>query len=171
MLDKLPLTVDAERLSQNGADFKGQYALAAMPRLRELVENDQGCCDVDLQLAAAGRARLMLTGTVSAQLNLVCERCLEPFVLPVAAEVAVELVREESEQHREHDVFELDEEGCLPLLTLVEDEILLQLPSMPKHERVAECNQDMIQRATEHVPVEDAQQKGNPFAVLESLKK
>ena len=171
MFDKLPKTVDPEKLAQNGADFKGSYEQKAMPRLREVVEDDSGVCEVDLALDYSKGTRLKLTGQVSADLHLSCQRCLESFKHVVTSEVDIELVREEGQEHREYDVFVLDVQGALPLIELVEDEILLQIPNMPKHEDVADCKQEMIDRATEYVPDEDEEEKGNPFAVLKNLKK
>lgn len=170
MFDKLPKTVDPERLAQNGADFKGSYEQKTMPRLRDIVEDDSGVCDVDLALDYSKGSRLKLIGQVSADLSLVCQRCLEAFKQNVIAHVDLELVHTEGEEHREHDVFVLDGEGVLPLIELVEDEILLQIPNMPKHEHIADCKQDMINRATEYVPEEDEEEKENPFAVLKNLK-
>lgn len=171
MFDKLPKTVDPERVAQNGADFKGSYEQKTMPRLRDIVEDDSGVCDVDLALDYSKGSRLKLIGQVSADLSLVCQRCLETFKQNVSAHVDLEVVRTEGDEHREHDVFVLDSEGSLALLELVEDEILLQIPSMPKHEHIADCKQDMIERATEYVPEEDEEEKENPFAVLKNLKK
>lgn len=171
MFDKLPKTVDAERLAQYGADFKGEYPLNAMARLSELAESDSGECSVDLVLSTAEGSRLILRGQLQASVELVCQRCLDTFTCPLTAEVDVELVREETDAHREHDVFVLDEEGSLPLVELVEDELLLQLPNMPKHADIADCNQDMIARATEYVPDEAEEEKQNPFAILKDLKK
>jgi uncharacterized protein len=171
MFDKLPKTVDPERLAQNGADFKGSYEQNAMPRLRDIVEEDSGVCEVDLALDYSKGVGLKLIGQVSAGLNLVCQRCLEGFKCEVTSEVNIELVREEGQEHREHDVFVLDSDGALPLIELVEDEILLQIPNMPKHGNIEDCKQEMIDRATEYVPEEDEEEKENPFAVLKNLKK
>ena len=171
MFDKLPKIVDPEKLAHNGADFKGSYELNTMPRLRDIVEQDSGICEAQLALAYSQGARLKLHGQVKANLNLVCQRCLESFDCLVTSDVDIELVREEGQEHREHDVFVLDSEGALPLLELIEDEILLQIPSMPKHAHIADCKQDMIERATEYVPEEDEEERQNPFAVLKNLKK
>lgn len=171
MFDKLPIIVDPEKLAQNGADFKGRYEQKAMPRLRDIVEDDAGICEVDLALDYSKGARLKLIGQVSAELSLLCQRCLESFKHKITSTVDIELVREEGQEHRDYDVFVLDSEGVLPLLELVEDEILLQIPNMPKHEHIADCKQDMINRATEYVPEVDEEEKQNPFAVLKNLKK
>lgn len=171
MFDKLPKTVDPERLAQNGADLKGSYEQKTMSRLREIVEDESGVCDVDLALDYTKGVGLKLIGQVSADLNLVCQRCLETFKYAVISEVDIELVREEGQEHREHDVFTLDSEGALSLIELVEDEILLKIPNVPKHEAMTDCKQDMIDRATEYVPEEDEEEKENPFAVLKNLKK
>lgn len=170
MFDKLPKSVDPERLGQNGADFKGQYPLSAMSRLADIAESDAGQCEVDLALVYEG-GRLLLRGELEAQVSLQCQRCLEDYACVLVTNVELELVREETDAHREYDVFVLDEDdGSLDLLGLVEDELLLQLPSMPKHEQIDDCNQDMIERATEYVPDEAEEEKKNPFAILKDLK-
>lgn len=170
MFDKLPEVVDLERVSRNGADFKGEFALSKMTRLQEACQEADGNAEIDLALEFKN-SRKLLTGEVRAVVKLECQRCLVAIETNLVADVDLEIVKVMADEHRHHDVFELDEEGNLALLELVEDELLLQVPVVPKHLDAADCNQDMLNRGTEYVPEEAEVEKNNPFAVLQKLKK
>ena len=79
---------------------------------------------------------LTLTGTVSA----ICQRCLEPMDVDVDIQKVYRLVPESQiEDEFDEDMLDDDEDqlpmGCpMPLLDLIEDELLLSLPTVPKHE-------------------------------------
>ena len=170
MLDKLPKIVDPKRLAQDETNFKGFYEQNKMPRLRKIVKDDSGICEIDLVLDYSRDVGLKLIGQIKADLSLVCQRCLENIKYVVISSVDIELVREESQEHRGHDVFVLNSEGVLSLIDLVEDEILLQIPDIPKHKVLANCQQEMIVRITEYV-LEDEKEKETPFVILKNLKK
>lgn len=68
-----------------------------------------------------------------------------------------------------YDAVELDEFGDLSLYGIIEDELILALPMVPKHD-ISECSvKDDIQVFGE--VKEDAPSEGNPFAGLGKLFK
>lgn len=167
MSDNLPESFDVSRFDTNGAEFKGDFALSKMPRLAELLVDKDGHCDVDLELSPRSRLGFELTGRVSATVKLICERCLDDMLYSIDANVALRLSQSDNE---DTDVL-IDEDCTLSLVSVVEDELILRVPTVPKHEDESECNPDMLRRATEHVPDETAEAADNPFAVLKQLKK
>ena len=107
-----------------------------------------------------------------APLTLICQRTLEPFVLPVTVDNRLGLIR------RERDEAGLPP-GCEPLLVpedgrlhpadVIEDELLLALPLVPVNpdsslpEALAERGEPEQDEARAH--------ENHPFAVLRELKK
>ncbi|MGM0564539.1 MAG: YceD family protein [Pseudomonadota bacterium] len=169
MSESLQTVVDWERFEQQGADFIGHFDLVQMQRLVAVSPGLSGQCEVNLSIDREG-SRYRVTGTLSATFDLQCQRCLDPVSHRADVAVDAEIVSELSEGNRHRDVWPLNEERALPLLGLVEDELLLTIDDVPKHADERHCNQDMLRRATEYVPDEDEKAASNPFSVLKDLK-
>lgn len=100
----------------------------------------------------------------------ICQRCLGPVEVPVVVErefrfVATEKQAEAEDEESEEDVLVLSRD--FNLLELVEDELLMALPVVPKHEV---CPAPVKLQVADPDFVEDVEQKPNPFAVLQQLK-
>ena len=99
---------------------------------------------------------------------LVCQRCLGPVEAVLDADrsflfVAGEDAAAALDADSEDDVLALTR--SLDLRELVEDELLLALPLVPRHE---ECPEPLEVPPDADAPVEE---KKNPFAVLAALKR
>ncbi|MFD4839393.1 YceD family protein [Achromobacter sp. NPDC058515] len=127
---------------------------------------------------------------VQANPVVVCQRCNVPFAYPVDSEVLLQLVKSEDDLDDGSSVAEQgdgyddeDDEGegrnsapHLPekvvgshrfdLLAQVEDELILSIPYVPKHD-VCPGAQAKVSEAPEEGP---AVKRPSPFAVLEQLK-
>lgn len=111
--------------------------------------------------------QLFLDVQASAEPTMVCQRCLKPVVVPVSATNRVQVVSSEDQLDDASDDPEVPERilgsNRFDLLGLVEDELILALPYVPRHdicpEPVAVTEQEM-----EAV-------RPSPFAVLSQLKK
>jgi uncharacterized protein len=111
---------------------------------------------------------LKLSGQVA--LPLICQRCLGPVAVPVQFErefrfVANEEIAEAQDEACEEDVLVLSRD--FNLLDLVEDELIMALPVVPKHE---ECPVAVKLQVVDPDFAEVMAEKPNPFAVLEQLK-
>lgn len=100
---------------------------------------------------------------------LECQRCLQTFAEPLQVDRRMRFVRTEDEASRLDE--ELDDDvlvqpARLDLHALLEDELILALPLVPRH---AECPSP-LPRAAEDLDVETEPAR-NPFAVLASLRK
>jgi uncharacterized protein len=169
MSESLQTVVDWERFEQQGADFIGHFDLVQMQRLAAVSPGLSGPCEVNLSIDREG-SRYRVRGTLSAMFDLQCQRCLDPVSHRAVVTVDAEIASELTDDNRHLDVWALDGEGALPLLALIEEELLLTIDDVPKHADEAQCNQDMLRRATEYVPDEDEKEANNPFSVLKDLK-
>lgn len=89
-------------------------------------------------LRAPGESSLWLHLTVAGHLGLECQRCLQPVSVPIQVDrrflfAGDERRAAELDAQLEEDVLALT--STLDLLALVEDEVLLDLPLVPLHER------------------------------------
>lgn len=169
MLKRLPGRVDPLRLADEGARLEGTVPIAAMPRLAAAVAaTDEAAARVELGFGRERDGTATLHGHIEAELTLQCQRCLEAMAWPLRTGLALALAENEIQAERlaaTGDVVVL-EERTLDLTSLVEDEILLALPLVARHEP-AQCPAD-AQLQAQNEPEEDS--RPNPFAVLSRLK-
>ena len=115
--------------------------------------------------------QVWLTLTAEVALPQTCQRCLGPVDVPVSFErefrfVASEEVAAVEDEESDEDVLVLSRD--FNLLELVEDELLMALPVVPKHEV---CPGAVKLQVADQNFVEEAAEKPNPFAVLGQLNK
>lgn len=166
--ESLPDEIRPWQLIQSEESIRGQISTRRMSRLRECVNSD---CDVAVDLSfvtdEAGTARI--GGVVQAELEMICQRCLAPVLVPLRCKVGLALTRPGSQERSADSRYEALECGDEPisLLKLVEDELLLALPPFPKHGE-DECSIPAQYIATADV---ESPKRDNPFAVLRDGKK
>jgi uncharacterized protein len=163
-----PRQLDVTRLAETGTAVEGVWTAADLPRLvpDAPLEGDGSVgwrVRGERRLPADGAPQDWLHLGASARVVQVCQRCLQPMVLTLDVDrwirfVADESLAEQLDEDSEDDVFALPTRG-LDLLTLVEDELILALPIVPRHEA---CPQP-LELPPEAPPT-------NPFQVLERLR-
>ena len=123
--------------------------------------------DLESRPVRGGPPQTWLHLHAQASLALVCQRCLGPVETPLMAQrsflfVAGEETAAQLDADSEDDVLALTR--SLDLQELVEDELLLALPLVPRHEL---CPQPL---PMEHGDAPD-EERPNPFAALAALKR
>ncbi len=102
-------------------------------------------------------------------LRLRCQRCLEPFGWPVDTDVRLKWVGGPLEAERLDPGFEpllLPEGGLVNPRDLIEDELLLAVPQVPRHP-FGTCRADWASSLEDDAP----RPQENPFAVLARCKR
>jgi len=134
------------------------------PRLAEALasEHPAGTVDYELSFAPGPEAGVAVTGHLQARLKATCQRCLRSFMLDL--EVPVEVLLDVPEAPRpEDDGPPWDAAGASGSLgELIEEELLLALPFLPRHPPQA-CAPAGEVPGAETAPDEDRQR---PFAGL-----
>ncbi len=159
----LPQVIDGLSFAREGAVVTGIVPVAALPRLLEGLANGDGWLDCRIVGRKDTEGKSWLTLEVSGTLDLVCQCCLE--VLAFQVDIQSHLLLVPQGQPWPDD--ELAEDGFdavaaekeMMLRSLIEDEVLLALPIVPRH--------DTCETA---LPAVEAQEP-SPFAVLAKLKK
>ncbi|MBK1645313.1 hypothetical protein CKO25_11810 [Thiocapsa imhoffii] len=126
----------------------------------------------ELRFARDARARATVTGCVRAVLRLRCQRCLGVVEYAVAAPIAIALIRSDEEARElpaELDPHLVIEDQMNPL-ELVEDELLLAIPTVPRHADGA-CDAAAVAVPDPVAVRERAEEdRPRPFAALAALK-
>lgn len=163
----LPKKVDPRKLAEREVVFKGQAAIADMPRLASFLIDDSGTIEAEVGFAKDEQGLRVLSGKMHGVVSMTCQRCLEPVSVALNAtlNLAVVLTEEQAENlTRSYDplLMETDE---IELLPVIEDELMLSLPLVPYH------NDCSIQTSFGDVETARTQdEKPNPFSVLAQLK-
>jgi uncharacterized protein len=124
----------------------------------------------EMRQAPGGEEQPWLHLEVDATVPLTCQRCLGPVNVPVKVSRSFRFVASEEEAERqdeeaEEDVLALDRD--FDLRQLIEDEVLMELPVVPRHDT---CPTDVKLAVEDSDFGEKMAEKPNPFAVLEQLK-
>ena len=151
--------------------------IGGLEQLAAVVEADLAALDADKapanwrESAVTGRlafdfvdAQRLLPSVsckVDATVDLVCQRCLEPFRLPLEVEVELLLLEfdQEAPGFDEYEVWELEEPMLQPL-DIVEELLIMALPFAAMHVESAKC------RALAASGQEGAGELITPFAAL-----
>jgi uncharacterized protein len=137
--------LDVERHSDAGDVWEFELPLAQMPRLAPELAVPAGrsvdgtaTCRVAM---SRERGQPVATVQVSARVPLRCQRCLRPVSWPVEADSQVWLVTDPAQADELDPGIEptLAPGGRVVLRDLVEEEILLSVPLVPRHDDVADC--------------------------------
>jgi len=177
MREALPHSVDPRRLAELRREFVGTLALERLPRLAAVVAPADPAADYAsyrLRFRRDASGRDLVEGEVAATLHLRCERCSQALEFPVASAFTLAVVDGLDEAAQLPDAYDplLPEEATLDPAALVEDELLLAVPAVPRHAEGA-CRAPRYASADQQADDEHAGAPAddNPFAVLESLKR
>ncbi len=168
---RLPFRVDPFRFAHDAVELESTLPLTQMKRLSAMLYRAEGIVTVTLAFSIDVLGVSRLLGNVQAGLDLVCQRCLEPMHIDLDTSLALGFAR--SAAGLEQIPSELEavrvEGGQVNLLELLEDEIMLALPQIPRHSE----NECPLQHKPESVNSEShrSQERENPFSVLAGLKK
>lgn len=167
-----PMRLDVAALAGEGASLSGQWAASELARWREMQTPAPGTAPEPVQWRVRGELRSAAGRPPQTWLHLhvktvawpTCQRCLRPFSEVLVVDRALRFVDSEAQAEAldadsEDDVLVLA--PALDLRALVEDELLLAWPIVPRH---ASC------AAPEHRAGDDGAPVANPFAALASLK-
>ncbi|WP_150625362.1 DUF177 domain-containing protein [Pandoraea captiosa] len=185
--------VDLFEFARTGRVAEGDVQLAALPRM---------VTEVPAEVSATGRAQAafhwraqgaekqvlradgkpavvqFLTLSVEGPMWLECQRCLTPYEAPLASETTFEIVHDEAAaEDRPLDEDELEAlvgSRHFDLLELIEEELLLALPIVPKHEVCPTVHDSLATGSdglAEPAPAPEEEDKPSPFAALAALKR
>jgi uncharacterized protein len=168
--------LDVRAFARNAGHLGGTMPLAALARVA--ADCVAGGPEVPVSWSAQGQVRggngvpgvPWLHLQVSAELPLVCQRCLEPVHTPVAVDQWFRFVPDEETAEQQDDDAQEDllvESAEFDLLALVEDELVLAMPLIASHATCPTPPRLSVQDPGFDTAVDDRPQ---PFAALAGLR-
>jgi uncharacterized protein len=170
-----PRKLDIKAFAKVGGQLTGAWPVATFARLASTLAAGDGGAPVDAVTWSAtghevpvrgGAAQIWLHLHAEAALPMVCQRCLLAYPHPMSVAARIQFVADEAiaadiDADAEHDVLVISKE--LDLHELVEDELLLALPLVPRHDA---CPQPLTASVAEEAEVP----RQHPFAALAVLR-
>ncbi|SAK69551.1 hypothetical protein AWB76_04218 [Caballeronia temeraria] len=182
--------LDIYEFAKSGRQAAGALRVSQMPRMLAEVPADvperdavftwqgEGSTQPELQDDGTDAPQPYLRLAVHGSVWLTCQRCLQPYSQHLDVDATYRIVATEEEA----DEFPLDDDEVevivgsrqFDLVDLIEEELLLSLPLVPKHNVCPETHESLLPGAaddeTDESSAADEDEKPNPFAVLEKLK-
>lgn len=173
-----PKRLGLRAFAAEAATVQGEFDLGALPRLQDsVVAAAESRAAPLVRWQASGRLRPVMGGEpevwlslqAHAELGLQCQRCLQTLFEAVRVDrefhfVDDEALAEKLDEEQEVDVLVLTRE--FDLQALIEDELILALPLVPRHDV---CPQPLPQSGAQADSPAEARPK--PFAALAALRK
>ena len=167
MSAEVPEELDAWRMVAARRGFEGTLPLSSFGRLRDSLVDGEGevrfSIDFDHDPLQVPYAELR----IEAALPLECQRSLQRFLFPVALVQRLGLIRDEADEAALPEGYEpllLAEDGLLHPAGLVEDELILALPTVPVMPGTEAIERDWCAG-------EEEVRQASPFAALAGLKR
>ncbi len=156
------IVINSQAFSREARSLQGELPIASLTRILNKLTDSAGSLSyrVEGRLGPRNKAQLLLQ--LDGELSVCCQRCLEGIDYPIKVRSVLEFVDNEEDLTQEE--VEDDSKDFLPaqseldVVALIEDEIILDLPSAPRHESCAlpDTGQGTV--------------KVSPFSVLQGLK-
>lgn len=171
--DFAEVVIDSQKFAAEEDCIVGRLAVSRLTRLKDMLMSREGWLDCRLagfrERDESGTEKFGLHLLVSGRLGLCCQRCLGEVGFECAIDSRLLLIPPgiPSSEWPE-DELEADDYDAIPasrelsLLSLVEEEVLLALPIVPRHK---EC------QLPADAGAEQEEGKPSPFAALAGLKK
>lgn len=121
--------------------LSGEIELNRFNRLAAMLHSDAGSVTTTLRFRQESGGWLIIDMEYDATVQLVCQRCLEPLDYRVRDHVEMALLESPSlEPHvpQGYEPLVLDEDRLMPAM-LIEDELIISLPIVPRHDRPEGC--------------------------------
>ncbi|BAN23737.1 putative uncharacterized protein [Caballeronia insecticola] len=182
--------LDIYEFAKSGRQAAGALRVSQMPRMLAEVPSEapdrdtvftwqaEGSTQPELQDDGTEAPQPYLRLAVHGSVWLICQRCLAVYSQHLDVDATYRIVATEAEA----DEFPLDDDEVevivgsrqFDLVDLIEEELLLSLPLVPKHNVCPEAHESLLQGSADDEPDEagaqDEAAKPNPFAVLGKLK-
>lgn len=159
-------TIDSFELARSNRRIEGEVAIARLPRLAEFVTMQQGELHYEIDGLIDDQGHPAADLRVNGRLKLICQRCNVPFDFELDRKTRFRFVATEEELNslpiENDEVDAIVGSRNMSIHDWVEDEAILSLPLVPRHDECSAPQKSDDDPSAVTVP--------NPFAVLLALR-
>lgn len=176
----MPLLIDTRELTRSSQTLEGTLFLSTLPRLASMLSDDEG----ELAWRTRGEQRKRADGSIEdilhlsidAEVRMECVRCLGEALVVLSAERDFRLVGSEEQAAREDaqdDEYDVLAGGKrFDLGALIEDEAIMALPPLARHEACElPADEAGAQANGDAAGESNADGRIRPFSALAALSK
>lgn len=174
--------VEPERLAATGRVLEGRLRIGTLDRLTAQLagpERERLAPEAWYRIACEqdGHGRLLISGEAQVSVPLECQRCLEP--VPTTLSATFSRVIVDSEAEADQVPVDLDpllrDRRLLDVAALIEEELMVSMPQVARHQQVEDCGPVARDSAMEPltddvVEAEEPEPTQKPFQVLSGLR-
>lgn len=169
----IPAYADTRKIFLQQGNIHGKLSLDRLPRFSEMLANMAGSVTLNVNFTLNDAKERLITGSVSADVQVYCQRCLKPLAITLSDDIKLALVRDEEAAERLDEDLDpwICEDFKLDLAELAEEQLILCTPLVSYHDD-GECieRKNFVAGASTESEVTAAEAQESPFAVLKSLK-
>ena len=170
MQERFDIELDPFALARKGRSIAGRIPSKLLTRVVDLI-GSEGEFDAQLDFGIDNHGLRFVRGSAHGRVTLQCQRCLETYQDTLDVDFTLALVKSEQQIAALPEEYEplLVEDDVLLLKDIIEDEIILALPTAPVHS-AQECSAAQTEESQVNSPQLDEQTQ-RPFAGLAELMK
>jgi len=153
--------------------LKGKVPISELQRFGAMLVDVDGNIDLDLSFSKGKQGRTLILGRARVTVGLICQNCMQAFRESLDCDINFQIVSND----REHELFEddVDTVVCenieISLADLIEDELIMSVPMIPRHSE-NECHDNEYRQGNAEIVVDEINNTHRPFAGLAvALKK
>ena len=166
----LPEYADARKIFLQDQELSGRVSLADLSKLDGILSSDKGSLIANLRFFQNKSGQRIIAGNLKAEIEVLCQRCLQPLDLLVEDDINLVLVETEEKAKGLEELYDpwICETHKINLADLVEEQLLLALPIVCLHSD-PNCLEKLDYDLQIGLENSDPGLQ-NPFRELESLK-
>ena len=176
----LPPQLDPHKVFRQALQIQGTIAVSSLQRLKDILLDDRGTVTAELSFGIDEDRRLRIRGHVSAQVSVICQRCLQPMTQTLNDTIDLAVVTSEARMKQlpaTLDPWFCGEDDMLVPADIIEEQLILAMPIVTLHPSCVDI-QALNQKAGGITETDSSDAgsavtgsaKHNPFAVLAGLK-
>lgn len=170
---RIPAGVDVRKVFAGRVELKGSVAIDRLAVFRRCLATEKGSVRVRLRFETDDSRRQLVLGSIEAEVEVACQRCLEPMGIRLTDEFRLVLVKDDAQAARLDPELEpwICPDTRLSLTDLVEEQLLLCAPIASHHEEGL-CGREIRYEygAPEGDEADRPDVGEDPFAALAALK-
>lgn len=176
----LPPQLDPRKVFRQGLQVQGYIPVSSLHRLSEILLDAEGMAQAELTFGIDEDRRLRIQGRASAEVSVVCQRCMQPMKQILDDTIDLAVVNSEARMKQlpaSLDPWFCGEDEMLIPADIIEEQLILAMPIVTMHPSCIDI--EAINNKAGGLPengssaaqsAESGSAKHNPFAVLAGLK-
>ena len=91
----IPAYADTRKIFLQEGNISGTLSLDRLPRFCKSLADKNGSVSIELKFSLNNAKERLISGSLRAEVNVFCQRCLKPLAIALADDINLALVRDE----------------------------------------------------------------------------